>query len=162
MKKFIIAALAFTFLAGTASAQASKSTSTATKSPATTTIDLSSIGMNATMTVPAGVQAVEGKYDNSIKGPGNFEISIETTGQTIEQVKKNTQADDMNIFQKFLATDANGFMYTSKIMGETPAHFEYIATIGDVTYRFYDKRVTPLTPAQLQPMYDAIKTLKAK
>lgn len=127
---------------------------------ATEVIDLTEVGIAAKMTVPKGVKGEVGKWDNSIKGPANFEISIETAQMDIAAQKAKTEKDQMTKFKKYLATDANGFMYEAEIMGRTTCHFEYIVTVDGKSYRLYDKRVSPLTAEQVKPMYEACKTIK--
>ena len=129
---------------------ASTSKASATKKTETEVINLAPIGLPVKMTVPKGTMAVAGPYSNSIKGPDNFEMAA---------MKAKVEADKMTTFQKYLASDTHGFVYSSKIMSNEPCHFEYFLTIGGKVYRFYDKRNTPLTEAQVMPMYDAVKSV---
>ena len=138
---------------------ASTSKASATKKTETEVINLAPIGLPVKMTVPKGTMAVAGPYSNSIKGPDNFEISVDETSIDVAAMKAKVEADKMTTFQKYLASDTHGFVYSSKIMSNEPCHFEYFLTIGGKVYRFYDKRNTPLTEAQVMPMYDAVKSV---
>ncbi len=165
MKKIVFSLLSVTVMvAGITYAQTAKKAAPAAKAATAKTetevIDLASVEIPAKMTVPKGVKAVVGKYDNSIQGPGNFEISIETAEMTIAEQRTKTEKDDMTKFVKYLAQDANGFMYTAKIMGRDVCHFEYILNVGGKSFRLYDKRVSPLTEEQVKPMYEAAKSAK--
>lgn len=163
MKKIVFSLLSVSVLAaGIVYAQTAKKPATAATASKTGTevIDLTEVGIPAKMTVPKGVKGVVGKYDNSIKGPGNFEISIEDAEMDIAAQRAKTEKDDMTKFGKYLATDANGFMYVATIMGRETCHFEYILNLGGKSFRLYDKRVTPLTQADVTPMYEAAKSAK--
>lgn len=149
-KKLLTIAVALLGFAGAALAQAKE------------TIDLSPIGVPATMQAPKGVKAVEESYSYYINGLPNFNITVENTSMDLAGWKEKVKNDDLNTFIKFVETSDNGFIYECKIMGRVCTHFEYIATIGGQKYRFYDKRVSPLTLAQVKPMYEAAKTIKGK
>lgn len=150
MRKFVAMAVVATAIGSTAFAQQKE------------TIDLSPIEMAATMQVPKGVKAVEETYSYYIKGADKFEISVETTKMTLEEWKDKTKKDQMSDFVKFLETSDKGYMYECKLMGNTLVHFEYIVTIGNKTYRLYDRRVPFVKPADVKAMYEAAKTIKAK
>ena len=166
MKKIVFSLLSVTVMAaGIAYAQTAKKatpapTAATAQKTETEVIDLSNVEIPAKMSVPKGVKGEVGKYDNSIKGPNNFEISIENAEMTIAEQRAKTEKDDMTKFVKYLAQDANGFMYMAKIMGRDVCHFEYILNVGGKSFRLYDKRVSPLTEEQVKPMYEAAKSTK--
>ena len=164
MKKKVVVLLFATILAmpGVYAQNGTKAPAAKTVQAATETIDLSAIEIAATMKAPKGFEAIAGPYDNSIKGPDGYEISIEDAEINIAAQRKKTEGDDLTKFIKYVATDPNGFMYEAEIMGKKVVHFEYIVTIGGKSYRMYDKRVAPLTKEQVQPMYDAVKSITAK
>ena len=123
------------------------------------TVDLSPIGINATMKAPASVKAVEGKYSNSIVGDNNFEISVEETSTNFVDTKQAISADKANVIT---VSGDKSFIYTTSMMGKNMAHFECVMSVGGVLYRFYDKRVLPLNQAALMPMYEAAKSITEK
>ncbi len=122
-------------------------------------VDLSPIGLNATMKAPASVKAVAGEWSNSIKGDNDFEISVEETTMTFAAMKDKISADKTNVIT---VTGDKSFIYKTSMMGRDMAHFECILSIGAVSYRFYDKRVAPLSQEALMPMYEATKTITTK
>lgn len=122
-------------------------------------IDLSPIGINATLKAPAGVKAVAGPYSNSIKDDKDFDISVEETSTTFAATKEKLSADNNNTI---VASSDKAILYTTTTMGRNVAHFECIASINNVTYRLYDKRVAPLTKETIMPMYEAAKTITSK
>lgn len=130
---------------------------TAGSAAAQTSVDLTPIGVSAKITAPADVKAVPGDWSNLITDDKNFNISVEETSMTLAERKAEITA---NSEVKFLKSGENGFIYTENMMGRDLAHFEYFTTIQGISYRFYDKRVTPLDEAGILPMYNAVLTLK--
>lgn len=120
-------------------------------------ISLSAIEINATMIVPKGVKAIEETYSYYISGE-NFVISVEPAyDMTLDQVKADIAA---NSDKKLVSTKAHSVIYTEKMMGKEMAHFESYIEIDGKLYRFYDKRVTPLTIAQVTPLCEAAETIQ--
>jgi len=166
--KWIFSALlALTLTSGLQAQTGTKSSPAAGKPKAATavptkeeliSVDLSPIGLKATMKAPASAKPVTGKYSNSIVGDNNFEISVEETGSTLAELKAEIEANADN---KIVESTATTFVFTTSMMGRSMAHFECVLSIGGVTYRFYDKRVAPLNAAQLKPMVDAVKSITA-
>ena len=122
-------------------------------------VDLSPIGINATIKAPAFVKAIAGEWSNSIVGGNNFEISVEETTSDFAGTLNKIKADPANTI---LQTSDKAFMYKSTMMGREMAHFECVLPIGNKIYRFYDKRVVPLDEKGILPMYSAIITIKEK
>lgn len=139
------------------SAQGGTTTSTTTVPAGKERISLAAIEINATMIVPEGVKAIEEKYSYYISG-NNFVISVEPAyDMTLEKVKENIAADPS---KKLISTKAHSVLYKETMMGKELAHFESYVEIDGNLYRFYDKRVTPLTIEQVKPMYEAVETIQ--
>ena len=171
MKKQLIICLLFSLLivygtrAQTANNHIVKTTATTqTKqespvAPENVVVDLSPIGIKATLKAPPSVKAVAGEWSNSIVGNNNFEISVEETSMTFAAMKDKISADKANLIT---VTGDKSFIYKTSMMGRDMAHFECIVAIGGVSYRFYDKRVAPLSQEAIMPMYEAVKTITEK
>lgn len=120
-------------------------------------ISLSAIEINATMIVPEGVKAIEETYSYYISGK-NFVISVEPAyDMTLEKLKQDIAADPD---KKLVSTKGHSVIYMEKMMGKEMAHFESYIAIDGQLYRFYDKRVSPLTVEQVTPMYEATETIQ--
>lgn len=145
MKKLIVAIGLTLSIAGSAFSQS--------------TVDLTPLGVPATIQAPSNVKTVAGDWSNLITDDKNFNISVEETSMTLADRKAEITA---NSAIQYLKTSENGFVYTENLMGRDLAHFEYIVTIQGISYRFYDKRVAPLDQAGVLPMYNAVLTLKEK
>ena len=106
---------------------------------------------------PEGVKAIEETYSYYISGD-NFVISVEPAyDMTLEQAKANITADPD---KKIVSTKPHSVLYTEKMLGKEMAHFESYIEIDGQLYRFYDKRVTPLTMAQVTPLCEAVETIQ--
>jgi hypothetical protein len=139
------------------SAQSGTTTSTTAVPAGKERISLAAIEINATMIVPEGVKAIEETYSYYISG-NNFVISVETAyDMTLEKLKADIAADPN---KKLVSTKAHSVLYTEKMMGREMAHFESYVEIEGKLYRFYDKRVTPLTMEQVTPMCEAVETIQ--
>lgn len=139
------------------SAQGGTTTSTTAVPAGKERISLAAIEINATMIVPAGVKAVEETYSYYISGE-NFVISVEKAyDMTLEKLKAEIAS---NPDKKLVSTKAHSVLYMETMMGREMAHFEsYIEVEGEL-YRFYDKRVTPLTMEQVKPLCEAVETIQ--
>lgn len=123
-------------------------------------INLNAIEINATMAVPAGVKAVEETYSYYISNGTNFVISVEPAyDMTLEKAKAEIAS---NPDKKLVSTKAHSVLFTEKMMGKEMAHFESYVEIDGTLYRFYDKRVSPLTMEQVKPMCEAVETIQPK
>lgn len=152
MNKTIAVAIVAT-LSCTTFVSAQNGTKTSTES-----ISLAGIEINATMTVPAGVKALEETYSYYITNGSNFIISVESAyDMTLEKAKAEIAS---NPDKKLLSTKAHSVIFQEKMMGREMVHFESYVEIGGQLYRFYDKRVTPLTLEQITPMCDAVETIQ--
>ena len=121
-------------------------------------ISLAPIEINATMIVPKGVKAIEETYSYYISGD-NFVISVEPAyDMTLEKAKENIAADPD---KKLLSTKAHSVIYKETMLGREMVHFESYVEIGGQLYRFYDKRVGPLTLEQVTPLCEAVETIQA-
>ena len=120
-------------------------------------ISLDAIEIHATMIVPAGVKAIEEGYSYYISG-NNFVISVESAyDMTLEKAKAEIAA---NSDKKLVSATAHSVLYKETMMGREMAHFESYITIDGKLYRFYDKRVTPLTIEQVKPLCEAVETIQ--
>ena len=120
-------------------------------------ISLAAIEINATMIVPKGVKAIEETYSYFISGD-NFVISVESAyDMTLEKLKADIAADPN---KKLVSTKAHSVLYTETMMSREIAHFESYIEIEGKLYRFYDKRVTPLTMEQVIPLCEAVETIQ--
>lgn len=120
-------------------------------------ISLAAIEINATMIVPEGVKAIEETYSYYISG-NNFVISVESAyDMTLEKAKAEIAT---NPDKKLVSTKAHSVLYTETMMGKEMAHFESYVEIEGKLYRFYDKRVTPLTMDQVKPLCEAVETIQ--
>jgi hypothetical protein len=120
-------------------------------------ISLAPIEINATMIVPVGVKAIEETYSYYISG-NNFVISVESAyDMTLEKAKENIAADDS---KKLVSTKAHSVLYMETMMGTEMAHFESYVEIDGQLYRFYDKRVTPLSIEQATRLCEAVETIQ--
>ena len=139
------------------SAQGGTTTSTTAVPAGKERISLAAIEINATMIVPKGVKAIEETYSYYISGE-NFVISVESAyDMTLEKLKEEIAS---NPDKKLVSTKAHSVLYTEKMMGREMAHFESYIEIDGKLYRFYDKRVTPLTMAQVTPLCEAVETIQ--
>lgn len=139
------------------SAQGASTTSTTAIPAGKERISLAAIEINATMIVPKGVKAIEETYSYYISGD-NFVISVEPAyDMTLAQAKANIAADPD---KKIVSTKPHSVLYTEKMLGKEMAHFESYIEIDGQLYRFYDKRVTPLTMAQVTPLCEAVETIQ--
>lgn len=159
MNKTIALAIVATLGCTTFVSAQSGTTSSTTAVPAgKERISLAAIEINATMIVPAGVKAIEETYSYYISG-ANFVISVESAyDMTLEKAKAEIAA---NSDKKLIATKAHSVIYKETMMGKEMAHFESYVEIGGQLYRFYDKRVTPLTVEQVTPLCEAVETIQA-
>lgn len=120
-------------------------------------ISLAPIEINATMIVPKGVKAVEETYSYYISGE-NFVISVEQAyDMTLDKLKAEIAS---NPDKKLVSTKAHSVLFMETMMGREMAHFESYVEIDGTLYRFYDKRVTPLTLAQVTPLCEAVETIQ--
>lgn len=120
-------------------------------------ISLAPIEINATMIVPKGVKAIEQTYSYYISGE-NFVISVEPAyDMTLDKLKENIAADPD---KKLLSTKAHSVIYMEKMLGRELIHFESYIEIEGKLYRFYDKRVGPLTLEQITPLCEAVETIQ--
>jgi hypothetical protein len=139
------------------SAQNGTTTSTTAFPAGKERISLTAIEINATMIVPKGVKAVEETYSYYISGE-NFVISVESAyDMTLEKTKAEIAS---NPDKKLISTKAHSVIYKETMMGREMAHFESYVEIGGQLYRFYDKRVTPLTIEQVTPLCEAVETIQ--
>lgn len=121
-------------------------------------ISLEAIEIPATIMVPAGVKAIEETYSYYISNGTNFVISVEQAyDMTLEKAKAEIAS---NPDKKLIATKAHSVIYKETMMGKEMAHFESYVEIGGQLYRFYDKRVTPLTVEQVTPLCEAAETIQ--
>ncbi|MGV3613651.1 MAG: hypothetical protein ACO1N0_22005 [Fluviicola sp.] len=152
MNKAIALAIVAT-LGCTTFVSAQSGTKTSTES-----ISLAAIEINATMTVPVGVKAIEETYSYYITNGTNFVISVESAyDMTLEKAKAEIAS---NSDKKLIATKAHSVIYKETMMGKEMVHFESYVEIGGQLYRFYDKRVTPLTLDKITPMCEAVETIQ--
>jgi hypothetical protein len=158
MNKAIALAIVATLACTTfVSAQSGTTTSTTAVPAGKERISLAAIEINATMIVPAGVKAVEESYSYYISG-NNFVISVESAyDMTLEKAKAEIAA---NSDKKLISAKAHSVIYKETMMGKEMAHFESYVEIGGQLYRFYDKRVTPLTIEQVTPLCEAVETIQ--
>ena len=120
-------------------------------------ISLAPIEINATMIVPKGVKAVEETYSYYISGE-NFVISVEKAyDMTLDKLKAEIAS---NPDKKLVSTKAHSVLYIETMMGREMAHFESYIEIDGELYRFYDKRVAPLTMDQVTPLCEAVETIQ--
>lgn len=139
------------------SAQNGTTTSTTAVPAGKERISLAAIEINATMIVPKGVKAVEETYSYYISGE-NFVISVESAyDMTLEKLKAEIAS---NPDKKLISTKAHSVIYKETMMGREMAHFESYVEIDGKLYRFYDKRVTPLTLEQVTPLCEAVETIQ--
>jgi hypothetical protein len=139
------------------SAQSGTTTSTTAVPAGKERISLAAIEINATMIVPKGVKAVEETYSYYISGE-NFVISVESAyDMTLEKLKAEIAS---NPDKKLIATKAHSVIYMETMMGREMAHFESYVEIEGKLYRFYDKRVAPLTIEQVTPLCEAVETIQ--
>jgi hypothetical protein len=125
---------------------------------ATERISLEAIEIPATMNVPAGVKAIEETYSYYITNGSNFVISVESAyDMTLEKAKAEIAS---NSDKKLISTKAHSVIYKETMMGKEMVHFESYVEIGGQLYRFYDKRVTPLTLDKITPMCEAVETIQ--
>lgn len=157
MKQNIFALAILLLVASGALAQTESKEAVKKETQALIAVDLTPIGIPASIQAPPSVKAVEGSWSNSIVGDNNFEISVEETSTSYADVLDKIKADPDNTV---IRTDNNAIMYKSTMMGREMVHFEYIIEIGGQLYRFYDKRVTPLDENGILPMYNAMLTIK--
>jgi hypothetical protein len=140
------------------SAQSGTTTSTTAVPAGRERINLSAIEINATMVVPTGVKALEETYSYYISNGSNFIISVESAyDMTLEKAKAEIAS---NPDKKLLSTKAHSVIYKETMMGKEMVHFESYVEIGGQLYRFYDKRVTPLTLDKVTPMCEAVETIQ--
>ena len=141
------------------SAQTGTTSSTTASIPAgKERISLAAIEINATMTVPTGVKAIEETYSYYISNGNNFMISVESAyDMNLDKLKAEIAS---NPDKKLLATKAHSVIFKETMMGREMVHFESYVEIEGQLYRFYDKRVTPLTLEQVTPMCEAVETIQ--
>lgn len=158
MKKAIALAIVATLGCTTfVSAQSGTTASTTAVPAGKERINLSAIEIPATMIVPAGVKAIEETYSYYISGP-NFVISVENAyDMTLEKAKAEIAS---NPDKKLLSTKAHSVIFKETMMGREMVHFESYVEIGGQLYRFYDKRVAPLTLQQVTPLCEAVETIQ--
>lgn len=122
-------------------------------------ISLAGIEINATMIVPKGVKALEETYSYYISNGSNFIISVEPAyDMTLEKAKAEIAS---NPDKKLLSTKAHSVIFKETMLSHELVHFETYVEIGGQLYRFYDKRVTPLTLEQITPMCEAAETIQS-
>lgn len=158
MKKAIAFAILATLGCTTyVSAQGGTTTSKTAVPAGKERISLAPIEINATMIVPAGVKAVEETYSYYISGT-NFVISVESAyDMTLDKLKANIAADPD---KKLISTKEHSVIYKESMMGREMVHFESYIEIEGKLYRFYDKRVAPLTIEQVTPLCEAVETIQ--
>ena len=140
------------------SAQNGTTTSTTAVPAGKERISLAAIEINATMIVPTGVKALEETYSYYISNGTNFVISVESAyDMTLEKAKAEIAS---NPDKKLISTKAHSVIYKETMMGREMAHFESYVEIDGKLYRFYDKRVTPLTIEQVTPLCEAVETIQ--
>lgn len=158
MNKAIALAIVAT-LGCTTFVSAQDETKTSTSIPAgKERISLEAIEIPAAMIVPTGVKASEETYSYYISNGSNFIISVESAyDMTLEKAKAEIAS---NPDKKLLSTNAHSVIFKETMMGREMVHFESYVEIGGQLYRFYDKRVTPLTLEQVTPMCEAVETIQ--
>lgn len=141
------------------SAQSGTTTSTTAVPAGKERITLEAIEIPATMIVPKGVKALEETYSYYISNGSNFIISVESAyDMTLEKLKAEIAS---NPDKKLISTKTHSVIFQEKMMGREMIHFESYVEIGGQLYRFYDKRVAPLTLEQVTPMCEAVETIQA-
>lgn len=141
------------------SAQSGTTTSTTAVPAGKERITLEAIEIPATMVVPKGVKALEETYSYYISNGSNFIISVESAyDMTLEKLKAEIAS---NPDKKLISTKTHAVIFQEKMMGREMIHFESYVEIGGQLYRFYDKRVAPLTLEQVTPMCEAVETIQA-
>jgi hypothetical protein len=130
----------------------------------TTKLNLTSIELPASIDAPAGSSIVIEKWSNSlsVKGFATTVVIEELYGATVESLKKEVKNNTVNVLSKFLKEDANGFIYESIVMANKKEfHFDFIFTIADKSFHFYDNRPSALNEQEVVKLYEVIKTIKA-
>ncbi|WP_343634727.1 hypothetical protein [Fluviicola sp.] len=159
MNKAIVLAIVATLGCTTfVSAQSGTTTSKTAVPAGKERISLAAIEINATMVVPSGVKALEETYSYYISNGSNFVISVESAyDMTLDKLKAEIAS---NPDKKLISTKAHSVIFQEKMMGREMVHFESYVEIGGQLYRFYDKRVAPLTLEQVTPMCEAVETIQ--
>jgi hypothetical protein len=151
MKKIFIAIALFTSLESVAQTKTEK-------------LNLKAIELAASIEAPLGSKVLIEKWSNSINVAGFSSAVVveEIFGSTIDSYKKEVKSNTVNVLSKFIVEDANGYIYESSVMpSKKEYHFDFVFTIGDKAFHFYDNRPSAFTEAQVKQLYGIIKTIKA-
>ncbi len=136
--------------------------------PKTTTgntkqLDLSSKGINGTVTVPKDFKIIEDEYDILFGNGKDIKIKIEETSETFASVKKFTKENTVRGFVKFVSEEATGFICEFKPMSSSEFDFRYFANIDGKNYMLQDLGSDRHESVEtIKKMYGYAKTLKIK
>jgi hypothetical protein len=126
------------------------------------TLDLSPLNIPATMSVPEGAEIVAGKYDNTITLGESFNILLTDYGTTVEERKKEVEANDVNKLKQFIVDEENGFVSENEVMGNIEYHFFYVITTTDGQVEFENVKGRGFTRDEALLMYNACKSVSMK
>jgi hypothetical protein len=130
----------------------------------TAKLNLTSIELPASIDAPFGSSIIIEKWSNSlaIKGFATTVVVEEVYGVSTESLKREVKNNSVNVLSKFIKEETNGFMYESSVMAnKIEYHFDFIFTIGEKSFHFYDNRPSAFTQEEVLKLYEIIKTIKA-
>jgi hypothetical protein len=134
-----------------------------TASGNTQLLDLSSKGINATVTVPKNFKIIDDEYEILFGDGKNVKIKIEETSETFADVKKFVKNNTVRGFVKFIQEETNGFIAESKPMSASEFDFTYFVNIDGKNYKVQDVGFIQNPDVQaLKTMYGYAKTIKLK
>jgi hypothetical protein len=92
-----------------------------------------------------------------------FNLIISPANQTIEEIKKDISANDVNKFKKYIIDEANTLLYETEIVNPE-YHFRYFVSIGKEQMMIADglnADGTTYTEAEIKLMLECAQTIKA-
>lgn len=131
--------------------------------PPTQSLDLGSVGLEATIEVPEGVQAKKSEWDDiTLEGGAGFNITLTEDDAGLGERKAEIESNDVNKLKEFIVADSTTLFYSSEVMGKEEYHFAVLVKVGGTSWVLEDTKGPSYTKEQVQAMLKAAKSLKGK
>ncbi len=124
-------------------------------------IDLSSIEIPLTITVPEGTEIKDESFATYVTHSEGFSYEvIEDDGSlySLEERKEEWNDNDVNVVQSYVVDEPNGFIAETKVMGKIEYHFFYVLEGEEMNYYFENEKGYSYSLEQAKLMFESVKT----
>ncbi len=125
------------------------------------TVDLNAIDIPLTISVPEGTQIKDESYATYVTHSEGFSYEvIEDDGSlySLEERKEEWNENDLNVVQKYVVDEPNGFIAETKVMNKTEYHFFYVLEGEEMNYYFENEKGYSYSLEQAKLMFESVKT----